>query len=246
MHPSLDHGWDLSRDDARRLQRALSTEVSCTDDLRAVRTVGGVHVSYPRTASGAVTGRAAVIVTRLPSLEVEAQQLVTRPVTFPYLPDLRSFREAPLALAALVQLNALPDLLVVNGHGIADPQGFGIANHIGVLLGIPTIGCSTSPPPGTVAEPGAWPGAVSPLTHDGRVIGTAVRTRAGSRPLFVSVGHRISLETAVEMVLRLTRGRRQPEPLRLAVRLAVSQQAREVTAPEGTPAGGAQCHPTPP
>jgi len=231
MHPSLHHGWDLSRDDARRLQRTLATEVLREDDLPDVRSVAGVHLSYPRTASGAVTGRAAVVVVMLPGLAIVEERVTIRSVTFPYIPGLRSFRETPFALAALDQLTSLPDLLLIDGHGIAHPQRFGVASHIGLLLDVPTVGCSTSAPVGVATEPDTQVGAWSPLTDQHEVIGAAVRTRTGSRPVYVSTGHRISLESAIAAVLQCTAGYRQPEPLRLAARLASTQSRGSTIAP---------------
>jgi deoxyribonuclease V len=224
MHPSPLHGWDLSRDDARRLQQALATEVSLEDDLPDLRLIAGVHLGYPRTASGAVIGRAAVVVVRLGDLGVVEQHIVFRSVTFPNIAGYQSFREAPLALAALEALTEQPDLLLVDGHGVAHPKRFGVASHLGVVLDLPTIGCSTSLPMGVALEPAAQAGAWSPLTDGAEVIGAAVCTRPGSRPVYVSSGHRISLASAIQIVLDTTRGYRQPEPLRLAVRLAAEQQ----------------------
>ena len=231
MHPSLHHGWDLSRDAARRLQQTLATEILREDDLPDVRSVAGVQIRYPRTTSGAVTGQAAVVVLSLPEFEVVEQHVIIRSVTFPYIRGLRSFRETPLALAALQQLVVRPDLLLIDGHGIAHPQRFGVACHIGLLLDVPTVGCSASAPVGVTVEPDAEPGAWSPVTDNQETIGAAVRTRAGSRPVYVSTGHRISLETAIGAVLQSTHGYRQPEPLRLAARLAVGQSGRRIAAP---------------
>lgn len=231
MHPSLHHGWDLSRDTARRLQQTLATEVLREDDLPDIQFVAGVRLGYARTSSGSITGQAAVVVLSLPDLELVEQTVTLRPVTFPYIPGLRSFRETPVALAALEQLKTRPDLLLVNGHGVAHPQRFGVASHIGLLLDLPSVGCSISVPVGLAVEPDAHLGAWSPLTDDQEIIGAAVRTRPGSRPVYVSTGHRISLETAIGTVLRCTRGHRQPEPLRLAARLATRHRARGTTAP---------------
>jgi deoxyribonuclease V len=230
MHPSLDHDWDLSWDEARRVQRLLAGQVSRTDDFGPIRTVAGVDLAYPRTVTGVVTGRAAVVVLAFPGLEVVEEHLVTRPVTFPYVPGLLSFREAPIALAALQGLRIRPDLLFVDGHGIAHPRRLGIASHLGVLLGLPTIGVAKSILVGRAAEPGPLPGDTSPLLHGDEPIGTAIRTRPRSKPIYVSPGHRVSVEAAASLVLRCMRGYRLPEPTRLADRLA-GQRGRP--APEG-------------
>jgi deoxyribonuclease V len=226
----LHHDWDLSRDAAQRIQQALAEQVVRDDDLVTPRTVAGVDLGYPRTESGAVTGRAAVVVLRFPELELVEEHVVVRPVTFPYIPGLLSFREAPIALAAFEQLQTRPDLLLVDGHGIAHPRRFGIASHLGVLLDLPAIGVAKSVLVGRAAEPGASPGSVSPLVDRDEVIGTALRTRTGSRPIYVSIGHRISLETAVSLVHRCSRGYRLPEPTRLADRLASQRGQRSAGA----------------
>jgi deoxyribonuclease V len=231
MDPSLHHGWDLNRDAARRLQATLATEVVHEDDFSNLRSVAGIQISYPRTASGAVIGRAAVTMLTLPDLEVLEQRIVFRSVTFPYIPGLRSFREAPLALAALELLPSLPDLLLVDGHGTAHSQRFGVASHIGLLLDVPTIGCASMQPIGVAQEPADVAGAWTPLVDNDEVIGAAVRARSGSRPVYVSSGHRVSLESAISMVLSCTRGHRQPEPLRLATRLPAGLRQDQTTAP---------------
>jgi deoxyribonuclease V len=212
MHHSVDHDWNLSWDEARRIQEALAGQVTRNDDFGTIRTVAGVDLAYPRTASGVVTGRAAVVVLAFPGLEVVEEHVITRPVTFPYIPGLLSFREAPIALAALRQLRIQPDLLLVDGHGIAHPRRFGID--------LPTIGCAKSILVGHASEPGEVPGDSTPLLDGDEVIGTAIRTRVRSRPLYVSPGHRVSVETAAALVMRCMRGYRLPEPTRLADRLA--------------------------
>lgn len=220
MYPRLDDDWSLSLDEARHVQEALALQVSLADDFGEIRTVAGIDLGYPRTSTGVVTGRAAVVVLRLPDLAIVEARVTHRPVTFPHVPALLSFREAPLALAALGQLRTQPDLLLVNGHGHAHPRRLGIASHLGVLLDLPAIGCAPSIAVGIAAEPGPAPGDRAPL-HDGaEVIGTVLRTRSGSRPVYVSPGHRIALATAAGVVMRCTRGFRFPEPLRLADRLA--------------------------
>lgn len=220
MQRSLDHDWDLSWDEARRVQVALAGQVLRADDFGTIRTVAGVDLAYPRTASGVVTGRAALVVLTFPALELLEEHVVTRPVTFPYIPGLLSFREAPIALAALQEVRVRPDLLLVDGHGIAHPRRFGIASHLGVLLDLPTIGIAKSILVGRAAEPGELPGSSTPLQDGDEVIGTALRSRARSRPIYVSPGHRVSVETAAALVMQCARGYRLPEPTRLADRLA--------------------------
>ena len=220
MDASLDHDWNLSWDEARRVQRRLAGQVVRADDFGPIRTVAGVDLAYPRTATGVVTGRAAVVVLTFPGLEIVEEHVITRPVTFPYIPGLLSFREAPIALAALQQLRIQPDLLVVDGHGVAHPRRLGIASHLGVLLNLPTIGVAKSILIGQAAEPGPLPGDSCPLLDGDEQIGTAIRTRPRSKPIYVSPGHRVSVETAASLMIQCARGYRLPEPTRLADRLA--------------------------
>ena len=220
MHPSLDHDWNLSWDDARRVQETLAERVSRQDDFGTIRTVAGIDLAYPRNASGTVTGRAAVVVLAYPDLDIVEERVVTRSVTFPYVPGLLSFREAPIALAAFQELRIQPDLLLVDGHGIAHPRRLGLASHLGVLLDLPTIGCAKSILVGKAEEPGHEPGDRMPLVDGDETVGLALRTRSRSRPMYVSPGHRISVETAANLVMGCARGFRLPEPTRLADRLA--------------------------
>ncbi len=234
MQPRIEHAWDLTPDEARRLQKELAPEVSQVDDLGELKTVAGLDLGYPRTATGEEVGRAAVVVLQYPSLEPVEERITLRPVSFPYVPGLLSFREAPVGLAALSELTTAPDLIVVDGQGRAHPRRFGIACHLGVLLDRPTIGCAKSILCGHADEPGPNPGDWTPLVHRDEVIGAVVRTRANIKPVYVSVGHKISLETAVKIVTACLRGYRLPEPTRLADRLA-SQRGQPrvpVTLPE--------------
>jgi deoxyribonuclease V len=231
MLPPLEHDWNLSLDEARSIQQALAPQVSQVDDFGPLLTVAGLDLSYPRTATGAITGRATVVVLGFPGLDPIEEHVAHRPVTFPHVRGLLSFRAAPVALAALSQLRVRPDLLFVDGHGLSHPRRFGIACHLGLLLDLPTIGCAGSILVGHAAEPGRAPGDRTPLREANEIIGTALRTRAGSRPLYVSPGHRVSVETAAELVMQCARGFRQPEPTRLASRLASRGSQHRPAAP---------------
>src|SRR4051794_27795449 len=177
MQPRIDHGWDLDPREARQLQRELAGRVSQVDDFGEIRTIAGLDLGYPRTLTGEEIGRAAVVVLRYPTLEPVEEHVVLRPVRFPDVPGLLSFREAPIGRAALAELATPADLIVVDGHGRAHPRRFGIACHLGVLLNRPTIGCAKSILVGKADEPGPTPGDWTPLVHRGEVIGAAVRTR---------------------------------------------------------------------
>jgi deoxyribonuclease V len=164
--------------------------------------------------------RAAVVVLTLPQLELIEQACAERPATFPYVPGLLSFREAPAILDALATLTHIPDVLIFDGQGYAHPRRMGIATHIGVLLDHPAIGCAKSRLCGTYQEPGLDRGSRTWLRDGEETIGAVVRTRTRVKPVFVSVGHRVSLPTAIDTVLRCGGGYRLPEPTRRAHRVA--------------------------
>lgn len=213
------HDWDLSPRDAMALQRELAARVVARGDPPepAVRFVAGCDVAFEKARDRAV---GAVVVLRYPGLDVVERVVVESPIAFPYVPGLLSFRETPLLVRAFEQLEHAPDLVMVDGHGYAHPRRFGIACHIGVLLGVPTIGVAKSRLVGDEAAVAAPRGSRADLIDAGEVIGRLVRTRDGVRPLYVSVGHQIGLDAAERWVLRCARGFRLPEPTRLADRLA--------------------------
>ena len=211
------HPWSVTPSEARAIQERLRPRVEAADRLPEVRLVAGVDAHYD--AAGRTTF-AAVAVMRLPGLELEDRATARRSTTFPYVPGLLSFREAPAILDALERLGAAPDLLLVDGQGLAHPRRFGIACHVGVLADLPAVGVAKSRLVGAHEEPGSGRGDRVPLRHRGEVVGVVVRTRANTRPLYVSIGHRISLETAVGYVLRCSLRFRLPEPIREADRLS--------------------------
>ena len=213
MPDPLAHSWDLDPGQARRLQAELAPRVDRATPLPPVKTVAGADISYDR---GDDTLYAAVVVVAVDSLKVVETVSLTARATFPYVSGLLSFREAPPILQAFARLQTRPDVIVTDGQGIAHPRRFGIACHLGLLLDIPTIGCGKSRLCGQYAEPGPARGDRSPLTDKDEVIGTVLRSRRGIKPLFISVGHRSDLESAVALVLRLTPKYRVPVPTRLA------------------------------
>ena len=209
--------WSVTPAEARAIQERLKPRVEAADRLPEVRLVAGVDAHSDASAR---TTFAAVAVMWLPGLEKEACANARRPTTFPYVPGLLSFREAPAILDALERLGAAPDLLLVDGQGLAHPRRFGIACHVGVLADLPAIGVAKSRLVGAHEEPGNKRGDRVPLRHRGEVIGAVLRTRANTKPLYVSIGHRVSLETAVDYVLRCSLRFRLPEPIREADRLS--------------------------
>lgn len=215
LTPVVPHPWDLSPREAVALQRDLAGRVERRDRLDPVDLVAGVDVSV----RGGLA-RAAVVVMRLPDLRVVEQALAERDVTFPYVPGLLSFREAPVILDALARLQSAPQVLIFDGQGIAHPRRLGIASHLGVVLDHPAIGCAKSRLTGTHADPAVERGSRTWLRDGDEVIGAVLRTRARVKPVFISVGHRVSLETAIDLVLRCGAGYRLPEPTRRADRVA--------------------------
>jgi len=199
------------------LQQELRAHLILTDHLEPVRRVAGVDVGFE--AAGTVT-RAAVAVLRYPELDVLETAIARRPTAFPYIPGLLSFRELPAVLAALEQLREPPDLLLCDGQGIAHPRRFGIASHLGLLVDIPAIGVAKTRLCGTHEEPPNQRGAWTPLWGQGEIIGAVLRTRPGVKPLYISPGHRVGLETALAYVMGCCTRYRLPETTRHAHRLA--------------------------
>lgn len=211
------HRWDLSPQEAIALQQELRAEVVADRplDFGSVRLVAGVDVSV----KGGVS-HAAVVVATFPEFQtVEAAQ-ATRPTPFPYVPGLLSFREGPVLEEAFHSLATEPDVFLFDGNGLAHPRRIGIASHMGLWLGRPTVGCAKTLLTGrhdpVPPEKGAW----APLVDQAETVGAALRTRAGTNPVFVSPGHLCDLAGAVDLVLRCSPKFRLPEPIRLAHRAA--------------------------
>lgn len=206
------HDWNISTPEAVELQRRLAGQVSRSGKLAAVRYIAGVDISKER--GGGIT--AAAVVLAYPEFEVMETKLAQGKASFPYVPGLLSFREAPLTLAVCGQLSTVPDLFMVDGQGIAHPRRIGIASHLGLFLNKPTIGCAKSRLWGTHGETGEEWGSYTELVDEGEIIGAVLRTKPGAKPLYISTGHMIDLDEAIRWVLNCCRGFRVPEPTRLA------------------------------
>lgn len=217
MHFHGIHDWNVSPQKAIALQNEMRHQVVLTDDFGEIRTVAGVDVGYENSGR---TTRAAVVVLDFPALterEVVTARCRTR---FPYVPGLLSFRELPAVLMALEKLSALTDLVLCDGQGYAHPRRFGIACHLGVVTGIPAIGVGKTRLIGTHQPVPNRRGAWQPLLDDGECIGAVLRTRVDVKPVYISVGHRMSLPTAIDYVMRCTPRYRLPETTRRAHRHA--------------------------
>ncbi len=217
MKLHLSHPWKVTTAEAREIQDRIRSLVEIVDRLEEIRIVAGVDVGFEE--AGAVT-RAAVALLRFPSLEPAGNAIARTATAFPYIPGLLSFREIPAIVKAMEQLEALPDLLLCDGQGIAHPRRCGIASHLGVLLDIPSIGVAKTRLTGTHGALSDFKGSRVPLMDGDEQIGSVLRTRTGVKPLYVSPGHRISIATAEELVLRCTTRYRLPETTRQAHRLA--------------------------
>jgi deoxyribonuclease V len=216
------HGWDVTPREAIALQARLRERIERRDRIGPVRRVAGVDVAFEQ--NGRIT-RAAVAVLDYPGLALVEQALIRVATRFPYVPGLLSFREAPAVLAAFEKLRAAPDLILYDGQGIAHPRRIGIASHVGLLLDCPSIGVAKSRLVGTHRAPPDRRGAWTPLTDDGasggtETIGAVLRTRKGVKPVYVSIGHRVSLDTAIGWTLACCTKYRLPETTRWADRLA--------------------------
>lgn len=221
MQARVPHRWDVTPKEAAALQLELRDRLKQVRDFGKVRTVAGADIALGPAGSSGKVGKeavayAGVIVYSLPDLrEVERQSAVRR-VSFPYVPGLLVFREGPALLEAFGRLRTEPDLLLFDAHGYAHPRRFGLACHLSVVLDTPGIGVAKSLLVGRYQEPPAEVGAWAPLVDAEETIGAVLRTRQGVRPIFISIGHRIDLRTAIELALACTDGYRVPKPTREA------------------------------
>lgn len=219
------HPFDLTSAEAIRLQERLRAQIHLSGDIHDVSFVAGADASYTK---GSDVIHAVVVVLRYPDLTVVERVSVSVVTGFPYIPGLLAFREGPALIEAFRRVRSEPDVIFFDGHGIAHPRGIGIASHMGLLLDRPSIGVAKSLLTGSAAKPGFMRGSMTPILRDGETIGMAVRTKEWAKPVYVSVGHRISLEAAVDLVLATARGYRLPEPTRQAHLLsnAVRKESR--------------------
>ncbi|RXZ80066.1 deoxyribonuclease V [Paenibacillaceae bacterium] len=222
MEPIINHQWNISELDAINLQQELALKVIKEDQFAAIRYVAGVDVAYREKSDKLI---AAVVILETSTLRIIESAVVEDTGHFPYVPGLFSFRELPPVIKAFKQLKTSPQLVVCDGQGIAHPRRFGLASHLGVLFDVPAIGCGKTRLLGEFTDPASNRGASSPLIDNGEVIGAALRTQDNVKPIFVSIGHRISLPSACEWILQLAPQYRLPETTRQA-----DQLVRKLTA----------------
>lgn len=208
IHDTIKSIESITPKEAILLQNELRVRVVARDDFSDIKLVGGVDVGVK---DGIAVAAVALFV--YPSLAHVQTVTATRKAAFPYIPGLLAFREIPVILDAFMKLSNRPDIVMVDGHGYAHPRRFGLACHLGVTLDIPAIACGKSRLVGEYREPAPKRGSMEDLADGGEVIGKVLRTRDNVKPVFISVGHRVSLDTAVRIALELARGKRLPEPV---------------------------------
>ncbi len=218
----IRHRWDISPTEAVALQKKLASQVRIAPLVREVRTIAGVDCAF--SDDGDII--AAAVLCDAETMEILESASVRRTCRFPYISGLLSFREAPAVIEALRKLPSRPDLLMCDGQGLAHPRGLGLACHVGLWVDLPTVGVAKSRLVGEHRQPGPRRGARTQLGYKGRIVGSVLRTRDGVKPLYVSVGHRLTLPEAVRWVLLAGRGVRLPEPTRQADQLVAQCKKR--------------------
>jgi deoxyribonuclease V len=217
MRAKPHHSWNVTPAEARQIQEQLRGQVRQKNaaTLRRIKHVAGIDISIRNDRA-----IAAIVVLDFESLQIVDFSLHEDDIPFPYVPGLLSFRECPSILAAAEKLRVEPDLILVDGQGIAHPRRLGIASHLGVLFDKPTIGCAKTRLTGKHEEPSLTAGSYADLWDRDELIGAVLRTKNKVRPLYVSIGHKVELPTAIEFVLSCCRGYRLPEPTRFAHQVA--------------------------
>jgi len=207
------HSWQVDTAQASEIQERLAGQVSRSSEVDTPRFIAGADISAKRARGEA---RGVVVVLQYPELRLVETRVVTCELDFPYIPGLLSFREAPLVLSVCEKLSITPDILLVDGQGVAHPRRFGLASHLGLLLNLPTVGCAKSLLCGTHEPSADEQGSYAEVTDRGEIIGAALRTKVGVKPIYVSIGHKVDLQAAIHWVINCCRGYRLPEPTRLA------------------------------
>ena len=221
--PRPIHRWSMSPKAAIRLQQRLSGRVRIEPLRGRTRLVAGVDVAFSPDGKRCLAG---VVVYDLSKAAVIEERLAWRPVRFPYVPGLLSFREAPATLAAIRKLRCEPDVFMFDAQGLAHPRRLGLASHVGLLADRPAVGCAKSLLCGEFEAPAPEAGRSSPLIHRDETVGVALRTRDGINPVFVSVGHRVTLADAIRIVMLCVTRYRLPEPSRLAHQLVTRHRGQ--------------------
>jgi len=207
------HQWNLPYDEAVKVQRDLSSRIILEPPKIEPKLVAGADVSYSKGSDLFFSG---VVVLEISQMNVIEEVTAQGKVDFPYIPGLLSFRESPILIKAFENLKNIPDVVILDGQGVAHPRGLGIASHIGLILDTPTIGCAKNILVGRYEEPGIEAGEHTPIIFNGKTVGAVLRTKRNVSPVFVSPGHKMDIQTAIDIVMKTCRGYRIPEPTRQA------------------------------
>lgn len=216
MTPVYDHSWNISKDQAIALQEELANKVEREDRFNKIQLVAGVDVAYSKESDQLL---AAIVILDMSNLEVVETSTAVGKESFPYIPGLFSFREIPPLIKAFENLKHVPDLIVCDGQGYAHPRRFGLACHLGVIYDVPTIGCGKNLLIGEHQDPDKIKGSRVPIIDGDEIVGSVLRTQDNVKPVYVSIGHRVSLTTACDLVLKLSPDYRLPETTRKADQL---------------------------
>lgn len=217
------HKWNVSTKEAVEIQKQFCKSVILRELDKPVKVIAGCDVAFNEKMEIACAG---VVLMSFPELEVISKKVAFSNIRFPYIPGLLSFRETPALLRVFKKINIDIDLVFVDGYGIAHPRKFGLASHLGIFLDLPAIGCGKTYLLGEYQEPKDFSGSYEPLILNGEVVGAVVRTKANVKPVFVSVGHKLNLNDAINFTLRCCKGYRLPEPIRQA-HLLVNTEIRK-------------------
>lgn len=214
----LPHNWTVTPKEAIKIQSDLLSKIVFCAGPKKIKTIAGVDVGFHDNLA-----RAAVVALNYPNLNVIEEQIAELPLTFPYVPGLLAFREAPSVLTAIEKLKSEPDVFIFDAHGYSHPRRMGLATHLGIILNKPSIGCAKSKLCGNYQEPENEVGKWSALTNKGETIGAVLRTKKDSPPVFVSVGNLIDLHSAIKIILSCCKSDRLPEPAHLAHELGTKE-----------------------
>ncbi|MBN2012761.1 deoxyribonuclease V [candidate division KSB1 bacterium] len=223
MNAIYEHDWDVDISQARAIQNELRTRLQFRPIPRPIKWIAGADVAYSTTTRQAV---AAVFIMDYETLSIAETTIAIAETNFPYITGYLTFREAPVLLQAFHKISIKPDVIMFDGQGIAHPRSMGIASHMGVLLDYPTIGCAKKRLFGEADNPEQEKGSVAYLSYADDVIGAVLRTRTGVKPVFVSPGHKSTVQDAIELVLRCAMRYRLPEPTRQAHLLVTDLRSR--------------------
>lgn len=219
------HPWDVSPEEAIKIQNEMRNLVKIETLQTQIRYIAGADISFDKGSNIVYAG---IVVLKFPELEEVDRSLLITEVNFPYIPGLLSFRESPALIKAWEKIKIIPDVVIIDGQGIAHPRRFGIASHFGVLIDKPTIGCAKSLLVGRYKEPDEKAGSHSYLYDSGEIIGVVLRTRDNTQPVFVSIGHKITLDESIKIIMQSIRGYRIPEPTRQAHMLVNALRRGEI------------------